>query len=79
MGQTCHTNFLGMSQLCQSRIEHLYGKRVEKYRPRVLDDIVGNSDTISRLKVIAKDGNVPHLIISVRVFSSFPCCNYLNL
>ena len=39
--------------------------RVEKYRPRVLDDVVGNSDTISRLKVIAKDGNVPHLIISV--------------
>ncbi|KAH9982879.1 P-loop containing nucleoside triphosphate hydrolase protein, partial [Lactifluus volemus] len=37
---------------------------VEKYRPSVLDDIVGNSDTISRLKVIAKDGNVPHLIIS---------------
>ncbi|KAI0296218.1 P-loop containing nucleoside triphosphate hydrolase protein [Russula brevipes] len=37
---------------------------VEKYRPCVLDDIVGNSDTISRLKVIAKDGNVPHLIIS---------------
>jgi len=25
---------------------------------------VGNGDTISRLKVIAKDGNVPHLIIS---------------
>ena len=42
--------------------------RVEKYRPRLLDDIVGNSDTISRLKVIAKDGNVPHLIISVRPF-----------
>jgi len=37
---------------------------VEKYRPRVLDDVVGNGDTISRLKVIAKDGNVPHLIIS---------------
>jgi hypothetical protein len=33
----------------------------------VLDDVVGNSDTISRLKVIAKDGNVPHLIISVRL------------
>jgi len=39
--------------------------RVEKYRPRVLDDVVGNSDTIERLKVIAKDGNCPHLIISV--------------
>ncbi|KAA1468033.1 P-loop containing nucleoside triphosphate hydrolase protein [Dentipellis sp. KUC8613] len=37
---------------------------VEKYRPHVLDDVVGNSDTIERLKVIARDGNVPHLIIS---------------
>jgi replication factor C subunit 2/4 len=43
----------------------LIQERVEKYRPHVLDDVVGNSDTISRLKVIATDGNVPHLIISV--------------
>jgi replication factor C subunit 2/4 len=40
--------------------------RVEKYRPLLLSDIVGNSDTIERLKVIAEDGNVPHIIISVR-------------
>ncbi|KZT02485.1 P-loop containing nucleoside triphosphate hydrolase protein [Laetiporus sulphureus 93-53] len=37
---------------------------VEKYRPKVLDDVVGNEDTIERLKVIAKDGNCPHIIIS---------------
>ena len=37
---------------------------VEKYRPIVLDDIVGNSETIERLKIIAKDGNMPHVIIS---------------
>ncbi|KAG9045830.1 replication factor C subunit 4 [Tulasnella sp. UAMH 9824] len=37
---------------------------VEKYRPKVLDDIVGNQDTIERLKVIAKEGNCPHIIIS---------------
>jgi replication factor C subunit 2/4 len=30
-----------------------------------LEDIVGNSDTVERLKVIAEDGNVPHIIISV--------------
>jgi len=30
-----------------------------------LDDIVGNTETIERLKVIARDGNMPHLIISV--------------
>ncbi|WWC90616.1 uncharacterized protein L201_005552 [Kwoniella dendrophila CBS 6074] len=37
---------------------------VEKYRPVLLDDIVGNSETVERLKVIAEDGNVPHIIIS---------------
>ncbi len=37
---------------------------VEKYRPMVLDDVVGNEETIERLKLIAKDGNIPHLIIS---------------
>ncbi|WVQ80196.1 hypothetical protein IAT38_002301 [Cryptococcus sp. DSM 104549] len=37
---------------------------VEKYRPVLLDDIVGNSETVDRLKVIAEDGNVPHIIIS---------------
>lgn len=38
--------------------------RVEKYRPVFLDDVVGNSETIERLKIIAKDGNMPHVIIS---------------
>ena len=38
--------------------------RVEKYRPYVLNDIVGNTETIERLKIIARDGNMPHLIIS---------------
>ncbi|EJD03656.1 P-loop containing nucleoside triphosphate hydrolase protein [Fomitiporia mediterranea MF3/22] len=37
---------------------------VEKYRPQTLDDVVGNSETIERLKVIARDGNCPHIIIS---------------
>ena len=45
----------------------LSASRVEKYRPQVLDDIVGNQETIDRLKVIAKDGNCPHVVISVRV------------
>jgi hypothetical protein len=31
----------------------------------VLDDVVGNVETIERLKVIAEDGNMPHIIISV--------------
>ncbi|EGX43828.1 hypothetical protein AOL_s00215g564 [Orbilia oligospora ATCC 24927] len=37
---------------------------VEKYRPRFLDEIVGNTETVERLKIIAKDGNMPHVIIS---------------
>lgn len=37
---------------------------VEKYRPQKLDDIVGNSETVERLKVIARDGNCPHIILS---------------
>ncbi|KDQ19721.1 hypothetical protein BOTBODRAFT_27142 [Botryobasidium botryosum FD-172 SS1] len=37
---------------------------VEKYRPLKLDDVVGNADTVDRLKVIARDGNCPHIIIS---------------
>ena len=38
--------------------------RVEKYRPIFLDDVVGNTETVERLKVIARDGNMPHVIIS---------------
>ncbi|KAK7205706.1 P-loop containing nucleoside triphosphate hydrolase protein [Myxozyma melibiosi] len=37
---------------------------VEKYRPVLLNDIVGNIETVERLKIIARDGNMPHIIIS---------------
>ena len=37
--------------------------RVEKYRPRTLDDVVGNEDTTVRLRAIAEDGNMPNLIL----------------
>ncbi|KAL2207455.1 P-loop containing nucleoside triphosphate hydrolase protein [Sarocladium strictum] len=37
---------------------------VEKYRPVFLDDVVGNTETIERLKIIAREGNMPHVIIS---------------
>lgn len=37
---------------------------VEKFRPILLNDIVGNEETINRLKVFAEDGNLPNLIIS---------------
>lgn len=53
-----------LDDFCELRIG-----RVEKYRPQSLDDVVGNIDTIERLKVIAKDGNCPHIIISVRFYT----------
>ncbi|KAI9832110.1 MAG: replication factor C subunit 4 [Phylliscum demangeonii] len=37
---------------------------VEKYRPVTLDEVVGNTETIERLKVIARDGNLPHILVS---------------
>ncbi|KAL0484318.1 replication factor C subunit [Acrasis kona] len=37
---------------------------VEKYRPVEMKDIVGNEEAVSRLKVIAYDGNMPNLILS---------------
>lgn len=36
---------------------------VEKYRPETLDDVVGNEDTVVRLQAIAKEGNLPNLIL----------------
>ncbi|ELU17070.1 hypothetical protein CAPTEDRAFT_192756 [Capitella teleta] len=37
---------------------------VEKFRPILLRDVVGNEETISRLQVFAEQGNVPNLIIA---------------
>lgn len=37
---------------------------IEKYRPRTLDDVVGNDEAISRLRVIAVEGNMPNLILT---------------
>jgi replication factor C subunit 2/4 len=36
---------------------------VEKYRPRSLEDVVGNEETLVRLRAIGEDGNMPNLIL----------------
>jgi hypothetical protein len=38
---------------------------IEKYRPKELSDVVGNEEAIGRLRVIASEGNMPNLILSV--------------
>ncbi len=40
---------------------------VEKYRPKDIKDIVGNVETVSRLQIIASEGNMPNLILAVRL------------
>lgn len=37
---------------------------IERYRPRTLDDVVGNEETVGRLRAIAETGNLPNLILS---------------
>lgn len=37
---------------------------VEKYRPQTLDDVVGNVDVIDRLRVVAANGNMPHILLA---------------
>lgn len=37
---------------------------VEKYRPRKLDDVVGNTEAVARLRAIARHGNLPNVIIT---------------
>ncbi len=46
---------------------------VEKYRPRVLADVIGNEEAVKRLAVIAEEGNMPNLILSVRGVPSLRC------
>ncbi|XP_043272586.1 replication factor C subunit 2 [Venturia canescens] len=37
---------------------------IEKYRPQVFTDIVGNEDTVERLSLFARMGNTPNIIIA---------------
>ena len=37
---------------------------VEKYRPQLVRDIVGNVEAVGRLQVIAEEGNLPNIILA---------------
>eukprot|EP00891_Asterochloris_glomerata_P001125 jgi/Astpho2/1125/Aster-07674 len=37
---------------------------VEKYRPHLIKDIVGNEEAVARLAVIAEEGNLPNVILA---------------
>ena len=37
---------------------------LEKYRPRSLDDVVGQDEIVERLKAYVKSGNLPHLLFA---------------
>lgn len=39
--------------------------QVEKYRPQLVKDIVGNVEAVGRMQVIAEEGNLPNVILSV--------------
>jgi replication factor C subunit 2/4 len=39
---------------------------VEKYRPSIISDIVGNVEAVSRLQIIAEEGNMPNIILAVK-------------
>lgn len=50
--------------------------QVEKYRPQLIRDIVGNKEAVGRLQVVAEEGNMPNLILSVRA-NLHSCCKIL--
>ena len=52
---------------------------IEKYRPDSLNEIVGNTEAVSRLMAIASVGNVPNIILSgpPGIFFSYSLSIYL--
>lgn len=43
---------------------------IEKYRPEYLEDVVGNPFVINTLKSIIVSGNMPNLLLAVKIIFS---------
>ena len=39
--------------------------QVEKYRPTLVSEIVGNREAVERLQVVSEEGNMPNIILAV--------------
>lgn len=37
---------------------------LEKHRPQTLDEIVGNEILLDKLKILAREGNIPNMILT---------------
>ena len=43
---------------------------VEKYRPQLLKDVVGNEETVAKLQAVVNGGNMPNIILSGPISAS---------
>nr|GEV56844.1 hypothetical protein [Tanacetum cinerariifolium] len=76
-GFVTESKLISMASSSSSLSSHGYEiPWVEKFRPTKVADIVGNEDAVSRLQVIARDGNMPNLILAF--FVSPPKCSFLD-
>lgn len=54
----------GRDPACPAAAKASHVPWIEKYRPITFPEIVGNEETVARLEVFAKQGNVPNIIIA---------------
>ena len=71
---------LAACQCCTAHWRHMQGSgwnyvsslgvcalaQVEKYRPTLVKDIVGNTEAVERLQIVSEEGNMPNIILAVR-------------
>jgi len=53
-----------MTQTSQTSTAQVNLPWIEKYRPQVLQEVVGNQEAVSKLKEFLKDNNIPNMVLS---------------